>query len=47
MAVFSLLSILAIPVGDFQATDTLGDLGLELILGLMATTVVVAIVWPG
>ncbi len=45
-ALFSIVSVGAIPVGDFTATDTAADVFLEILLGVLATAVLGLYLWP-
>jgi signal transduction histidine kinase len=46
-ALFSVLSIIAVPIADVSAGDTAADFALELGLGAIATSALWAVVWPG
>lgn len=46
-ALFSVLSIIAVPIADVSAGDTVADVALELGLGAIATGALWAVVWPG
>lgn len=44
---FSALSIIAVPIADVSAGDTVADVVLEVGLGITATVALWAVVWPG
>lgn len=45
-ALFSIISVLAPVITDFKATDTLMDVGLELVLGALSTLTLAVFLWP-
>lgn len=45
-ALFSIISVAAPVITDFQATDTLLDVGLEVVLGALSTLTLAVFLWP-
>jgi hypothetical protein len=46
-ALFSVLSVIAVPIADVSADDTVADVVLEVGLGTIATIALWTVVWPG